>query len=75
MDFDYLRVEDVELLHDLAVQDYGGVLGRDPGKLEGCLGMPMSGFGDYERFPDIYSKAAAYHYFLADGHCFTDGNK
>lgn len=71
----YLETEDVEELHDLALKDYGGSPGREPGKLEGKLAIPYSGFGEYERYPTIAEKAAVYHYFLASGHCFVDGNK
>ncbi|TLS38601.1 type II toxin-antitoxin system death-on-curing family toxin [Pseudalkalibacillus caeni] len=35
----------------------------------------MSGFDGLERFPAIEQKAAVYHYHLAGGHCFKDGNK
>ncbi|MEC0276903.1 type II toxin-antitoxin system death-on-curing family toxin [Peribacillus frigoritolerans] len=75
MEVDYLLVEDVVALHDYALDLYGGTPGREPGKLEGTLSLPDSGFGDYERFPLIEEKAAVYHYYLASGHCFTDGNK
>lgn len=75
MEIEYLQVEDVEELHELAIEMYGGTRGREKGKLEGMLGLPMSGFGDYERFPSIFEKGAVYHYYLASGHCFTDGNK
>lgn len=66
MEFEYLEVEDVELLHDLALKEYGGLPGREPGK----LGLPMSGYGRYERFPGVTKKAAVYHYHLASGHAF-----
>ena len=75
MEFDYLQVEDVEALHDMALRDFGGVPGREKGKLEAKLALPMSGYGDYERYPTIEEKAAVYYYHLASGHCFTDGNK
>ncbi|NRD80859.1 type II toxin-antitoxin system death-on-curing family toxin [Bacillus sp. BRMEA1] len=75
MAIEYLTVEDVVELHDMALRDYGGLPGREKGKLEAKLALPMSGFGDYERFPTIEEKAAIYHYYLASGHCFADGNK
>lgn len=75
MEILYLQVEEVEYLHDLALELYGGRPGRDHGKLEGALGVPYSGYGDYENYPSIIEKAAVYHYFLASGHCFIDGNK
>ena len=75
MHFKYLEVEDVEDLHDMAVELYGGLPGRVIGKLVAKLALPMSGFGEYNRFPSIYEKAAVYHYELASGHAFIDGNK
>lgn len=75
MEVIYLEAEDIESLHDKALERHGGLPGRPPNKLEGVLSMPMSGFGDYERYPDIMEKAAVYHYYLASGHCFNDGNK
>ncbi|NSL52724.1 type II toxin-antitoxin system death-on-curing family toxin [Calidifontibacillus erzurumensis] len=75
MNIEYLTVEDVEQLHDLTLEKYGGLPGREIGKLEGVLALPMSGFGDIERFPTLAEKAAVYLYYLAIGHCFVDGNK
>ncbi|MCY9308890.1 type II toxin-antitoxin system death-on-curing family toxin [Bacillus inaquosorum] len=75
MEFEYLTLEDVIQLHDSALEEYGGLPGREVGKLEAVLALPMSGFADFERFPTIHEKAAAYLYYLATGHCFKDGNK
>ncbi len=71
----YLSVEDVELIHWSMVELYGGIEGRDVGKLEALLAMPMSGFADFDRYPLIEEKAAIYHYYLVSGHAFKDGNK
>lgn len=75
MEIIYLEPEDIELLHDKAIELHGGLLGRPPYKLEGLLSIPLSGFGDYEHYPTIIEKAAVYHYHLASGHAFLDGNK
>jgi len=75
MEFEYLSVEDVEYFHKLALDEYGGLPGRNLGKLEGKLSMPYAGYGDFERYQTIYEKAVIYHYYLASGHCFLDGNK
>lgn len=75
MEFEYLLVEDVEQMHDSALEDFGGLPGRDKNKLEGILAMPMAGFGDHEEYPTIEQKAAIYLYYLASGHGFKDGNK
>lgn len=75
MEFEYLLVEDVEELHDLALRDYGGIPGRSPGKLEAKLALPYAEYGGVLFYPTIVEKAAVYHYHLASGHCFNDGNK
>lgn len=67
-EIEYLDIKDVEALHDDVLKTYGGIEGRDPGKLEAKLALPYSGFGDYERYPTIEEKAAVYHYELASGH-------
>lgn len=74
-EFDYLTLENVEYLHILALQEYRGFPGRETGKLEGILGILMTGFADFEKYPSVKEKAAAYYYFLASGHAFLDGNK
>ncbi|MGC9933786.1 type II toxin-antitoxin system death-on-curing family toxin [Priestia aryabhattai] len=75
MDIRYLDLEDLEALHDQALEDYGGIPGRPEHKLEGILEMPKAGFLDYEKYPSIIEKAAVYLYYLASGHAFSDGNK
>ncbi|PLR86442.1 type II toxin-antitoxin system death-on-curing family toxin [Bacillus sp. V33-4] len=75
MHIEYLNVEDVEELHDLALAEYGGLPGREKNKLEGILGIPYAGYGDFEKYPSIVEKAAVYLYYLASGHGFIDGNK
>lgn len=62
-------------MHDKALEDFGGLPGRDKNKLEGILAMPMAGFGDHEEYPTIEQKAAIYLYYLASAHGFKDGNK
>ncbi|ALX50035.1 hypothetical protein AOX59_16480 [Lentibacillus amyloliquefaciens] len=75
MKVEYLELEDVIELHDQALKDFGGIQGREPGKLEAKLALPMSGYGDFERYPSIEEKASVYLYEMASGHCFSDGNK
>jgi len=71
----YLEVDEVEYIHQVALDLYGGFPGREPGNLEAKLMIPCSGFGDFEKYPTIFDKAGAYLFFLASGHCFKDGNK
>jgi len=75
MDIENLLVEDVILIHEDELELRGGLSGVHLTKLEAKLALPMSGYGGYERFPSIEEKAAVYHYYLASGHCFNDGNK
>lgn len=71
----YLDLEDVEDLHKENLERDGGLPGREPGKLEAKLALPMSGYGGIEFYPTLGEKAAVYHYHLASGHCFFDANK
>ncbi|MEK1828944.1 type II toxin-antitoxin system death-on-curing family toxin [Priestia megaterium] len=75
MNIEYLTVEHLEYLHDMVIERDGGINGRPPHKLEGILGMPMTGFGEFDKYPTIEEKAAVYLYYLASGHAFSDGNK
>lgn len=74
-DFIYLTVENVKFLHDLTLEEFGGIQGIELGKLEAKLALPVTGFGDYEHYPTLEEKAAVYLFELATGHCFKDGNK
>ncbi|WJY27532.1 MULTISPECIES: type II toxin-antitoxin system death-on-curing family toxin [Sporosarcina] len=72
---DYFDVEDVIMLHDLALQDYEGLPGVDMNKLDAKLALPKTNVFGHERYPSLEEKAACYLYELASGHCFKDGNK
>ena len=55
---------------------YGGAHGgRGLGLVESALNRPRSGFGDYEQYPDIFSKSAVLLHSLLKNHPFLDGNK
>ncbi|WP_100010164.1 type II toxin-antitoxin system death-on-curing family toxin [Lentibacillus sediminis] len=75
MEVEYLEIDDVIQLHDLALEKYGGLQGVDHSKLEAKLHLPMSGWGSFNRYPSLEEKAAVYLFELASGHCFRDGNK
>lgn len=71
---EWLEVEVIVLLHDLAVERHGGLPGvRDDGALRSALARPVNKFayGD----ADIASLGAAYGFGLARNHAFADGNK
>lgn len=72
----YLTMQQVLELHDLAVQEFGGLAGiRDPNLLYSALETPKLAFGGQEIYPSIFEKAAAYLYHIARNHPFIDGNK
>ena len=74
--FSYLTVEDVVQLHDRVVERVGGRLGvLDWGAVSSCVAQPQSGAFEFERYPGVYEKAAAYCYYIVKNHPFSDGNK
>ncbi len=72
----YLTVQDVLLLHDLAIENFGGSHGlRDLGLLESAVARPQSTFGGEDLYKDIFLKGAALVHSLLMNHQFVDGNK
>lgn len=72
----FLSVDDVLMLHALAIEDQGGdptILNR--GLLESAVATPRQQFGGEYLHPDIPSMAAAYAYHITLNHAFKDGNK
>jgi len=76
MDVQYLELDEVLRLHELAIQRYGGSFGlRDLSLLESALATPkQTMFGD-DLYPDMSAKAAILLYSLVKNHPFVDGNK
>jgi death-on-curing protein len=73
---DFLTVDDVLELHQVALEQFGGSDGlRDAGLLESAVAMPQAGFGDQFLHETIPAMAAAYLYHLIQNHPFVDGNK
>ncbi|MBK7885006.1 MAG: type II toxin-antitoxin system death-on-curing family toxin [Chitinophagaceae bacterium] len=71
-----ISLEDVLLLHELSIKDYGGASGvRDIGLLESAIARPYQTFGVEELYPDAIQKAAAIAESLIINHPFVDGNK
>ena len=71
MTYDYIRVDDVLIIHADQISRYGGVLGvRDPGLLEAALFRPQTG-----HYPTLIDEAAALWESLSQNHPFVDGNK
>lgn len=73
----YLAVEHIYLIHDNAINEYGGLAGEyntTEGRIKSILSQQYPIF-NYEKYPSIFQKAAMLLYFFAKGHCFVDGNK
>jgi death-on-curing protein len=67
----YLTTHDVELMHHVLIEQYGGSFGiRDYGLLEAAIYRPQSGY-----YSDIYLQSAALFESLITNHPFVDGNK
>ena len=63
-------------LHREAIRVYGGTSGiRDLGHLEAAVGAPQSGAGEVYYHEDVWEMAAAYLFYIVQGHPFVDGNK
>ena len=72
----YLTVKDILLLHDIAIDKFGGSHGlRDLGLLESAVVRPQSSFGGEDLYPTIFLKAGALVHSLLMNHQFVDGNK
>ena len=72
----YLTVSQVIELHDVLIQEFGGMSGiRDMGLLESALAAPMMAVFGRELHQSVYDKAGAYLYHIARNHPFCDGNK
>ncbi|MBI2420593.1 MAG: type II toxin-antitoxin system death-on-curing family toxin [Candidatus Levybacteria bacterium] len=72
----YLTVQDVLLLHNMAIDEFGGSHGlRDLGLLESAVARPQATFGGKDLYPNIFLKGAALVHSLLLNHQFVDGNK
>jgi death-on-curing protein len=67
----FLTVAEVEAIHRLLIDEYGGIHGiRDKHLLESAVFRPQSGY-----YGDIIEEAAALMESLSNNHPFLDGNK
>lgn len=70
----WLSRDDVEFLHECAIDEGGGSHGlRDGGLLESALGRPQNQYAYGET--DIFQLAAGYAEGISRNHPFVDGNK
>ncbi len=71
-----IMLEEVLLLHDNSIKDYGGSSGvRDMNLLESAIARPFQSFGGNELYPSVFEKAAAIVESIVNNHPFVDGNK
>lgn len=71
-----ILIEDVLILHEFSIQDFGGSSGvRDIGLLESAIARPFQTFGGEELYVSPFDKAAALGESLIKNHPFVDGNK
>ncbi len=67
----YLTTHDVEVMHHVLIERYGGALGlRDANLLEAAVFRPQSGY-----YADTLLQGAALFESLIINHPFIDGNK
>ena len=72
----YLSIEQVEELHRIQIEYYGGGAGcRDSGALDAAVARPAMTFGGEDLYADVAAKAAALMHSLVASHPFVDGNK
>jgi death-on-curing protein len=72
----FLDVEDVLLIHEEQLGEYGGSTGvRDLGLLESAVAMPRATAGGAFAHEDVFAMAAAYAFHVAQNQPFLDGNK
>lgn len=72
----FLSIEDVLILHLIAIEDQGGNPSlRDRGLLESAIAMPRQQVSGQFLHDDIPAMAAAYAFHICRNHPFIDGNK
>lgn len=70
----FLSLDEVERLHALALENFGGMEGiRDPGLLSSALASAKNTW--HHGGGDLFDVAAAYAFHLAESQAFLDGNK
>lgn len=76
--YQYPTAQIVEILHENAIKDYGGLLGiRDPGALESALSAPLVIAGEEDAYPTFFNMnmVATIGFRFAKNHPFNDANK
>lgn len=74
MIFEFPDVELVQLFHRFVIEELGGTSGEYPDRVESAVGA-VEQYAYYNSDADVFDITAAIAFYLAKGHCFTDGNK
>lgn len=70
----FLTQAQVERLHDISLEKYGGQAGiGDPGLVDSALASAKNAY--FYGGGDIFDIAAAYAFHIAEAQAFNDGNK
>ncbi|MEK7171204.1 MAG: type II toxin-antitoxin system death-on-curing family toxin [Patescibacteria group bacterium] len=76
MSFHYIGLAEALNLHEQTIAATGGSFGvRDETLVDSALARPRAGFGGFEAYPDVFSKAGVLLEGLIKNHGFVDGNK
>lgn len=76
MTLEYLTERDLLISYHTAIALFGGSSGvRDRKALDSCLNQPQQQFSAEDLYPDLWTKAGAYAFFICQNHPFVDGNK
>ena len=72
----FLTVSDVLALHSDQIREFGGSDGlRDQGALESAVAQASATYEGRHLHAELFEKAAAYAFHIAENHPFVDGNK
>lgn len=77
---DFLSQEDIIELHDRLIDesefnDEKGFIDITGGLFDSAYNSMFTGFGPYEKYPEIEDKAARLCYAIITSHCFKNANK
>lgn len=76
MDYNDLSINEILSLHEIIINNYGGLSGiRDISLLYSSLERPYTSYGGIQLFPTIEDKISATIHSIIKYHVFTDGNK
>ncbi len=76
MNWQYVDIEEVYLLHEAIIKRAGTKAGvRDFALLHSAVERPKATYNGQDLYPSVFAKAAALLQSLCMNHPFTDGNK